>query len=56
MVFSSILQNDGPKSKIFWVKWETKHTLNCSAKTEVMCIYGLSNGVNSGNVKTDGNM
>ena len=27
MVFSSILQNDGPKPKIFWVKWETKHTL-----------------------------
>jgi hypothetical protein len=27
MVFSSILQNEGPKPKIFWVKWETKHTL-----------------------------
>jgi hypothetical protein len=27
MVFSSILQNDGPKPKIFWVKWGTKHTL-----------------------------
>jgi hypothetical protein len=30
MVFSSILQNDGPKPKIFWVKWETKHTLYLS--------------------------
>jgi hypothetical protein len=28
MVFSSILQNDGLKPKIFWVKWGTKHTLN----------------------------
>jgi hypothetical protein len=28
MVFSFILQNDGPKSKIFWMKWRTKHTLN----------------------------
>jgi hypothetical protein len=28
MVFSSILQNDGSKPKNFWVKWETKHTLN----------------------------
>jgi hypothetical protein len=28
MVFSFILQNDGPKPKIFWVKWGTKHTLN----------------------------
>jgi hypothetical protein len=27
MVFNSILQNDGPKPKIFLVKWETKHTL-----------------------------
>jgi hypothetical protein len=27
MVFSSIFQNDGPKSKNFWVKWGTKHTL-----------------------------
>jgi hypothetical protein len=26
MVFSSILQNDGPKPKILWVKWGTKHT------------------------------
>jgi hypothetical protein len=28
VVFSSILQNDGPKPKIFWVKWGTKHTLS----------------------------
>jgi hypothetical protein len=28
MVFSSILQNDGPKPKKIWVKWGTKHTLN----------------------------
>jgi hypothetical protein len=28
MVFSSILQNDRSKPKIFWVKWGTKHTLN----------------------------
>jgi hypothetical protein len=28
MVFSSILQNDGPKPKIFWVNWGTKHTPN----------------------------
>jgi hypothetical protein len=28
MVFSSILQNNGLKPKIFWVKWGTKHTLN----------------------------
>jgi hypothetical protein len=34
MVFSSILQNDGPKPKIFWVKWRTKHTLN-KAKKEI---------------------
>jgi hypothetical protein len=27
MVFSSILQNDKPKPKHFWVKWGTKHTL-----------------------------
>jgi hypothetical protein len=27
MVFSSILQNDGPKPKKFWMKWGTKHTL-----------------------------
>jgi hypothetical protein len=26
MVFSFILQNDGPKPKKFWVKWETTHT------------------------------
>ena len=26
MMFSSILQNDGPKPKIFWMKWGTKHT------------------------------
>jgi hypothetical protein len=30
MIFSSILQNDGPKPKIFWVKWVTKHTLRAS--------------------------
>jgi hypothetical protein len=24
MMFSSILQNDGPKPKNFWVKWGTK--------------------------------
>jgi hypothetical protein len=28
MVFSSILQNDGPKPEIFWVKWRTKQTLS----------------------------
>jgi hypothetical protein len=28
MMFSFILQNDGPKPKTFWVKWETKHTLS----------------------------
>jgi hypothetical protein len=28
MVFSSILQNDRSKPKIFWVKWGTKHTLS----------------------------
>jgi hypothetical protein len=28
MVFSSILQNDGPKPKKIWVKWGTKHTYN----------------------------
>jgi hypothetical protein len=28
MVFSSILQNGGPKPKFFWGKWGTKHTLN----------------------------
>jgi len=28
MVFSFILQNDGPKSKIFWEKIETKHPLD----------------------------
>jgi hypothetical protein len=27
MVFSFILQNDGPKPKKIWVKWGTKHTL-----------------------------
>jgi hypothetical protein len=30
MVFSSILQNDGSKPKIFWVKWETKRTHSMS--------------------------
>jgi hypothetical protein len=30
MVFSSILQNDEPKPKIFWMKWGSKHTLNIS--------------------------
>jgi len=28
IVFSSILQNDGPKSKFFCKKMETKHPLN----------------------------
>jgi hypothetical protein len=28
IVFSSILQNDEPKPKIFWMKWGTKHTLS----------------------------
>jgi hypothetical protein len=28
MVFNSILQNDGPKPKFFWIKWGTKHTLS----------------------------
>jgi hypothetical protein len=28
MVFSSILQNDRPKPKIFWLKWKIKHTLS----------------------------
>jgi hypothetical protein len=28
MVLSSILQNNRPKLKIFWVKWGTKYTLN----------------------------
>ena len=28
MVFSSILQNDGPKPKIFCENMETKHPLN----------------------------
>ena len=28
MVFSFIMQNDGPKSKIFWEKIETKHPLD----------------------------
>jgi hypothetical protein len=30
MVFNFILQKDGPKLKIFWVKWGSKHTLNHS--------------------------
>jgi hypothetical protein len=32
MVFSSILQNDEPKPKKFWVKWGTKHTLSIIGK------------------------
>jgi hypothetical protein len=32
MVFSSILQNGGPKPKFFWVKWGTKHNLTFLGK------------------------
>jgi hypothetical protein len=41
MVFSSILQNDGLKPKIFWVEWRTKHTLSIIE----MHLWILKNGV-----------
>jgi hypothetical protein len=41
MVFSFILQNDGPKPKNFWVKWGTKHTLSWQLPTMTSGIYNI---------------
>ena len=37
MVFSSILQNNEPKPKIFWEKMGTKHPLNTTDSKTKIC-------------------
>ena len=36
IVFSSILQNGGPKPKNFWLKWGTKQALDLQKRIEEM--------------------